>query len=247
MSAKDLFDKALESEGISGDLAILARSIYAQESGGGKNTKTSNRGAVGGMQIIPTTFKSVADKGWDIGNPEHNARAGLRYIKQLHKQAGGDPALTAAGYYGGPGGLEKARKGVAVSDPMNPNAPNTLEYGDQVVARAGLGGKRALPPTPAAVVVPPAPAAGAPVASALPTVLPAELLGALNPKTPAAQVGDTGAWSRFLAAMPAAKRVAPVEDFKFGPGVPTLSFGPPPVVSQGKPVFDAFKGWKAQV
>ena len=32
-------------------------------------------------------------------------------------------------------GLEKARRGVAVSDPRNPNAPTTLQYGQQVAAR----------------------------------------------------------------------------------------------------------------
>lgn len=132
---KQPFEAALEAEGVTGKLADVARSVYAQESGAGKNTKTSNAGAVGGMQIIPATFKSVADKDWDISDPHHNARAGIRYLKQLDKQAGGDPVLTAAGYYGGPGGLEKARRGVAVSDPRNPNAPNTLQYGQQVAGR----------------------------------------------------------------------------------------------------------------
>lgn len=133
------FDAALQAEGVTGKLADVARSIYTQESGGGKNTKTSNAGAVGGMQIIPTTFAGVADKGWDINNPEHNTRAGIRYLKQLDQQSGGDPALTAAGYYGGPGGMEKARKGIAVSDPRNPGAPNTLQYGQQVAARVPKG------------------------------------------------------------------------------------------------------------
>lgn len=131
----DPFEDALKAEGLTGQAAAIARSIYQQESGSGKNTKTSNAGAVGGMQIIPPTFKSVADKDWDINDPTHNARAGIRYVKQLYEQAGGDPALTAAGYYGGPGGLEKARRGVAVSDPRNPNAPTTLQYGQQVAAR----------------------------------------------------------------------------------------------------------------
>lgn len=131
----DPFEDALKAEGLTGKAAAIARSIYQQESSSGKNTKTSNAGAVGGMQIIPATFKSVADKDWDINDPTQNARAGIRYVKKLFEQAGGDPALTAAGYYGGPGGLEKARRGVAVSDPRNPNAPTTLQYGQQVAAR----------------------------------------------------------------------------------------------------------------
>ena len=131
----DPFDIALQQEGVSGPLADLARSIYVQESGGGKNTTTSNAGAVGGMQIIPDTFNRMADQGWDINNPEHNARAGLRYIKRLHEMSGGDPMLTAAGYYGGEGAIDKARRGIAISDPRNPNAPNTLQYGKAVVDR----------------------------------------------------------------------------------------------------------------
>ena len=136
-NTKNLFEMALAAESVTGQLAEVSRSIYKQESGAGSNTKTSNAGAVGGMQIIPSTFKSVADKGWDINDPLLNARAGIRYIKQLDKQSGGDPALTAAGYYGGPGGMEKARRGIAVSDPRNPKAPTTLEYGRQVAARLG--------------------------------------------------------------------------------------------------------------
>ena len=129
------FDKAASAEGVSGPVANIARSIYTQESSGGANTKTSNAGAVGGMQVQPGTFNDVADKGWNINDPVQNARAGIRYVKQMYGQAGGDPALTAAGYYGGPGGLEKARQGIAVSDPRNPNAPNTLQYGQQVAGR----------------------------------------------------------------------------------------------------------------
>ena len=131
----DPFDIALQQEGLSGPLAELARSIYMQESSGGRNTTTSNAGAVGGMQIIPATFSRMADQGWDINNPEHNARAGLRYIKRLDELSGGDPMLTAAGYYGGEGAIDKARQGIAISDPRNPNAPNTLQYGRQVADR----------------------------------------------------------------------------------------------------------------
>ena len=128
-------DQAMQIEGTSGDKVNIARSLYQQESGSGKNTKTSNAGAVGGMQIIPPTFNRMADKGWSIDDPVQNARAALRYIDMLYTKADGDPALTAAGYYGGEGAIDKARKGIAVSDPRNPNAPNTLQYGQQVAAR----------------------------------------------------------------------------------------------------------------
>lgn len=136
--SKSLFEQALALEGVSPEVAKVARSIYQQESGSGSNTKTSNAGAVGGMQIIGPTFKSVADKDWDINDPLQNARAGIRYVAQGFAASGGNAALTGAYYYGGPGGMEKARKGIAVSDPRNPKAPTTLEYGAQVAARAGM-------------------------------------------------------------------------------------------------------------
>lgn len=131
----DPLDAALQIEGLDPQRAAIARSIYQQESSSGKNTATSNAGAVGGMQIIPDTFNRMADKGWNINDPLDNARAGVRYINRLYDLAGGDPRLTAAGYYGGEGAIPKAKAGIAVSDPRNPNAPNTLQYADQVAGR----------------------------------------------------------------------------------------------------------------
>lgn len=130
-----VIDTALTKEGVTGKLGELVRSIYEQESGSGRNARTSNAGAVGGMQILPGTFREVADKDWDINNPLDNARAGIRYLKKLADRVDGDPILTAVGYYGGPGGQDKAKRGEAVADPRNPKAPNTLQYAQQVVDR----------------------------------------------------------------------------------------------------------------
>lgn len=247
---QDLFESALAAEGVSGKLADLARSIYSQESGGGRNTKTSNAGAMGGMQIIPGTFNEVADKGWDIKNPEHNARAGIRYLKVLDKQAGGDPALTAAGYYGGPGGLEKARKGIPVSDPRNPNAPNTLEYGQQVVARmerASGQGRTASVPAPVAH--------GATVAGPRPEVVPeivaptqvaaapvAVPAGGMRGTPPVA--GGADPWQAFLRKMPAQTPPLQVADLDFMRPKP-VNFSLPPKGGTGRvPTFTAFSAWK---
>ena len=217
----DPFEDALKAEGLTGQAASIARSIYQQESSSGKNTKTSNAGAVGGMQIIPATFKSVADKDWSINDPTQNARAGIRYVKQLYEQAGGDPALTAAGYYGGPGGLEKARRGVAVSDPRNPNAPTTLQYGQQVAARLpkekGLiqrGVEAVIPSANAATgnpwdndpIVEAEPAKAAPTAPAVKpengigTKVLRGLGGALGPGQIIADAATGGTFSRDMAA-----------------------------------------------
>lgn len=251
-NGKDLFSAALNAEGVTGALADVARSIYMQESGGGRNTKTSNAGAMGGMQIIPSTFKSVADKGWDINDPLDNARAGIRYLKQLDKQSGGDPVLTAAGYYGGPGGLEKARKGIAVSDPRNPKAPNTLEYGQQVAARLGK-------PSPvAAVPVTQAPAVtqqDVPVPEPIPVpveeVVP---VAAVNQPAPVAQVGPDP-WQALLQQL---QTNAPVEanDLAYGQPnamrsmpIPADNFSSLASYAQQnrQPDFRVFSGFKPRV
>lgn len=130
------FDAALDAEGVRdpAERAFL-KAIHLQESSGRKTASTSNRGARGPMQIRPGTFQSVADKGMDIDNPSDNMRAGIRYARQGYRAAGGDPVLAGAFYYGGPNGLEKARRGVAVPDPKNPKAPDTIGYGQSIAKR----------------------------------------------------------------------------------------------------------------
>lgn len=207
--SKGFFESALNAEGLTGHLADLARSIFQQESGSGANTKTSNAGAVGGMQVIPSTFNSVADQGWDINNPEHNARAGMRYLKMLDKKSGGDPALTAAGYYGGPGGMAKARQGIAVYDPRNPGAPNTLQYAQEVAARLPGAGVKVGP------VAVPVPAQAPPVVMGTAPVM--QDPDQLAVQTPPQQVAalTMPEWTDFQRAMPQGD-VRP-NDLNYGP------------------------------
>jgi len=160
-------DSLIRNEGIdvSSPKADFVRAIYGQESSSGANTKTSNRGAAGGMQVRPDTFKQVYPDG-DPKNADHQLIAGIRYANQGYDAAKGDPKLAATYYYGGPGGMAQAQKGIAVSDPVNPKNPNTLQYADQVVARmpktggydyendpdvAAFGGKAAAPQTTSGV------------------------------------------------------------------------------------------------
>ena len=133
---KPSFDNALDAEGIQDPRQrAFLKALHGQESNSGQNTTTSNRGAVGGMQILPGTFKQVADKNMDINNPFDNMRAGIRYGMKGYNAAGGDPVLAGAYYYGGPGGMRALAKGTARSDPENPKAPNTLEYGQSIAQR----------------------------------------------------------------------------------------------------------------
>lgn len=205
-----VFEDALKAEGVTGKLADLARSVYMQESGGGgKNAKTSSAGAEGGMQIMPKTFASVADQGWDIKDPSQNARAGIRYLAQLDKMSGGNPALTAAGYYGGPGGMAKAKQGIAVGDPLNKAAPTTLQYGQQVVARVGKGAAP-VPVQPSQAVAP----VRAPVAEGVPLAPVVQAATAPVQATPIEPVPvEDQQWKAFNRALPSQPMQASALDF----------------------------------
>ena len=248
MAKQDLFGSALAAEGVSGALADVARSIYQQESSSGRNTKTSNAGAMGGMQIVPSTFASVADKGWDIANPEHNLRAGIRYLKQMDKLSGGVPELTAAGYYSGPGGMAKAKKGVAVFDPRNPNAPSQIEYGRQVAGRRPGGAANQVPMTG---VVADAPAQVVEAAQAVaPTPVEEASIAATVPQGP-------DQWESFLQNYQT-RKVQSAEDLStFGSGfdAPVATAAPPSMVqsmsgyapqAQVQPNFRAFSGLRGR-
>jgi hypothetical protein len=87
------------------------------------------------MQMMPATFKQYADSGWDIKNPEHNLRSGIRFIKDLYGKFGGDERAVAASYYGGPKAGVALQQGKVYRDLKNPNAPDTAQYADQVIGR----------------------------------------------------------------------------------------------------------------
>ena len=132
-SRQPSFDNALEVEGITDPRQqAFLKALYGKESGSGADTTTSNRGAVGGMQILPGTFDGVADKDMDINNPFDNMRAGIRYGMQGYKAAKGDPVLAGAYYYSGPDGFKDAVNNIARVDTKNPKYPNSLEYGKSI-------------------------------------------------------------------------------------------------------------------
>jgi soluble lytic murein transglycosylase len=70
----------------------------------------SSAGAVGLMQLLPSTARLVAKKigmkGFHpsrLGRPEVNAALGAFYLRQVLDEFGGNAALAAAAYNGGPG------------------------------------------------------------------------------------------------------------------------------------------------
>lgn len=136
-SGASLLDEALRLEGVTDPAEIaFIKSLHMQESGGSADgALTSNRGAKGPMQVTDIAFKDVNKGDLNAEDTLDRVRAGVRYARQGLKAAGGDPASAGAYYYGGPTGLAKLQKGVAVSDPQNPGAPDTRQYGNTVAQR----------------------------------------------------------------------------------------------------------------
>jgi LysM repeat protein len=119
------------SEGVS---PSLAEAIGWQESGF-NNDLVSSTGAVGVMQIEPGTWDYI---GQNLAGPpplqaasaHDNIRAGTLLLHSLLANTGGDPALTAAGYYQG---LQSVRQNGLFSD--------TQQYVNDVLAlRQQFGG-----------------------------------------------------------------------------------------------------------
>lgn len=67
-----------------------------------KGVTTSPKGAIGLMQVMPTTAEGLGYKKEDVYDPIKNTEIGAKYLKQIHDRYGGDPALIAAGYNAGP-------------------------------------------------------------------------------------------------------------------------------------------------
>ena len=67
----------------------------------------SKKGAIGLMQVMPTTASDLGIK--DLYNPEYNVDAGVRYIKKLLKQFNGDLRLALAAYNAGSKKVRKYR------------------------------------------------------------------------------------------------------------------------------------------
>lgn len=66
---------------------------------------TSNRGAVGLMQILPSTAKGMGQ--FNPYYPEDNIRAGAKYLRELKDRFGPDWSVTLAAYNAGPTAVKK--------------------------------------------------------------------------------------------------------------------------------------------
>ncbi len=77
----------------------LVKAIIMAESGYDAKA-VSQRGALGLMQLMPSTARSLGVA--DSLDPEHNITAGVRYFRQLLNLVADDPTLALAAYNAGP-------------------------------------------------------------------------------------------------------------------------------------------------
>jgi len=99
----DAVAKEAERQGL--DPAIALHALY-RETGGLKDPEKarSKAGAIGVMQLMPATAKSL---GVDPTDPYQNIQGGVTYLKQMHDKYQ-NPQLTLMAYNAGPGRVDKA-------------------------------------------------------------------------------------------------------------------------------------------
>jgi soluble lytic murein transglycosylase-like protein len=90
------------------DPRLLAAMVRTES--GGRMGAVSKKGALGLMQVMPGTARSlgVVDPGAMLSNPELALSAGAAYLKTLQAQIGNNVPLVVAAYNAGPKAVAKA-------------------------------------------------------------------------------------------------------------------------------------------
>ena len=101
---------------------LLVTALIRQESRF-ESKAHSAAGAVGLMQVLPSTAKSIApqakldSKKIDLENPDNNIMLGTLYLDHTHQQYGNNSLLAIASYNAGPGNVTKWLQTLPKEDP----------------------------------------------------------------------------------------------------------------------------------
>jgi len=112
----------------------LISAVIKQESGGSQynkngSLKTSSAGAIGLMQLMPSTARGL---GVNPTDPTQNVMGGTKYLSQLLKDFNGNTTLAVAAYNAGPGAVKAAGNNV-------PHIAETQNYVKSVMSMFGGG------------------------------------------------------------------------------------------------------------
>jgi soluble lytic murein transglycosylase-like protein len=102
LSPAELADQAADKYGLP---RWLVRSVMKNESGFSPHA-ISPKGAIGLMQLMPGTAQTL---GANAADPEQNADAGARYLRDLLQKYDGGLWHALAAYNAGPGAVDKYR------------------------------------------------------------------------------------------------------------------------------------------
>ena len=97
----NLISKYADKNGLDED---FVKAVINQESGFNPNA-TSHCGAMGLMQLMPTTAQGLGVV--DAYNPEQNIEGGTKYLKGLLDRFDNDKSLALAAYNAGPNAVKK--------------------------------------------------------------------------------------------------------------------------------------------
>ena len=124
------------------DIDYLLIAAIAYKESGFNNDLVGSRGAVGIMQVLPSTAQDPNINIKNVRQLENNIHAGVKYLAFLRKQYFSDPDITAqnklyftlAAYNAGPGNVERIRKRAA----QQGYDPNVWFNNVEVVMRKSL-------------------------------------------------------------------------------------------------------------
>ena len=146
-SSAAYIDEASRRFGVPAD---WVRGVMLQESGGrthlGGVPITSSAGAMGLMQVMPTTFAEMRTRyglGADPYDPRTNILAGTAYLREMYDRYG--PRHFLAAYNAGPGRVDAWLRGRSTLP------AETRDYTTALLPRLGFGVSAAYTTTPGAV------------------------------------------------------------------------------------------------